>query len=99
MANAGKVGELFLSQLQALSADYPDIVTNPRGRGLILAVDLPDTATRDAVVEAAIELGLFVLTCGERSLRFRPNLAFTEELAGEANLRLRKAISAVADKG
>ena len=95
VANAKQVGKTFLEGLQTLAQDYPEHVTNPRGRGLILAIDMPDTATRDAVVQAAIEDGLFVLTCGERSLRFRPNLAFTEELAGEANKRLRKAIDKV----
>ena len=95
VANAKQVGKTFLEGLQTLALDYPEHVTNPRGRGLILAIDMPDTATRDAVVQAAIEDGLFVLTCGERSLRFRPNLAFTEELAGEANKRLRTAIDKV----
>jgi L-lysine 6-transaminase len=95
VANAKQVGKTFLEGLQTLAQDYPEHVTNPRGRGLILAIDMPDTATRDAVVQAAIDDGLFVLTCGERSLRFRPNLAFTEELAGEANKRLRKAIDKV----
>ncbi|MEE2828151.1 MAG: L-lysine 6-transaminase [Myxococcota bacterium] len=97
VGNAERVGRFFLSQLEQMAADRPDLLSNPRGRGLILAIDLPDAATRDAVVAAAIEVGLFVLTCGDRSLRFRPNLAFTEELAGEAITRLRKAVALVAD--
>ena len=70
----------------SVAANYDDLTND---------IDMPDTNTRDAVVQAAIDDGLFDLTCGERSLRFRPNLAFTEELAGEANARLRKAIDTV----
>ncbi|MGC3958546.1 MAG: aminotransferase class III-fold pyridoxal phosphate-dependent enzyme [Verrucomicrobiota bacterium] len=46
----------------------------PRGRGLMLAFDLPDTATRDAFWKGCYELGLLVVRCGERSIRLRPVL-------------------------
>lgn len=46
-----------------------------RGRGLCCAVDLPDTATRDAVVTRLFtHAHALVLGCGTRSIRFRPTL-------------------------
>jgi L-lysine 6-transaminase len=44
----------------------------------MLAFDLPDRATRDAVRRDLWQEGLAVLVCGERSIRFRPSLTFGE---------------------
>jgi L-lysine 6-transaminase len=68
---------VFLEELQAIEADF-DIVTNARGRGLLLAIDLPNTAHRSRVRKACWEAGLATLACGPRSLRFRPTLTFSE---------------------
>jgi len=77
VANAERVGALFLAGLQDLASRLPD-VTNPRGRGFMLAFDLPDTATREAVRGDLWKDGLAVLSCGSRSIRFRPPLIFSE---------------------
>jgi L-lysine 6-transaminase len=81
--NAGRVGALFLQGLQDLAARVPE-VTNPRGRGFMLAFDLPDRATRDAVRTDLWQDGLAVLACGDRSIRFRPPLIFGETEVGRA---------------
>jgi L-lysine 6-transaminase len=73
--NAARVGRLFLSGLEALAAKVPE-VTNPRGRGFLLAFDLPDRETRDAVRMDLWREGLAALPCGPRSIRFRPGLTF-----------------------
>src|SRR6185295_11857811 len=39
--NAARVGRAFLAGLQRLAAEFP-LVSNVRGRGLMLALDLPD---------------------------------------------------------
>jgi L-lysine 6-transaminase len=62
-------------------------VTAVRGRGLMLAFDLPDMALRDAFWKGAFELGLLVLRGGERSIRLRPVLDITEDVI-EAALRI-----------
>ena len=75
VANAERVGAVFLKGLQDLAGRHPD-VTNARGRGCMLAFDLPDTATRDAVRADLWKEGLAALACGSRSVRFRPPLIF-----------------------
>jgi L-lysine 6-transaminase len=75
--NAARVGALFLQGLEDLAARVPE-VTNPRGRGFMLAFDLPDRATRDAVRGDLWEEGLAALACGDRSIRVRPPLIFGE---------------------
>jgi 4-aminobutyrate aminotransferase-like enzyme len=63
----------------ALAAGHPGQVTNARRRGLMCAVDLPDTARRDEVFRWMRERHRAIaLPCGERSLRFRPPLTITE---------------------
>ncbi len=82
-SNARVQGEFFLSQLQALAAEYP-IISAVRGRGLMLAFDLKDAASRDTFWKGAFELGLLVVRCGERSIRLRPVLDITEETINRA---------------
>jgi L-lysine 6-transaminase len=81
--NARVKGEGFLAELQALSAKHP-VVSAVRGRGLMLAFDLPDTAARDAFWKGAWELGLLVVRCGQRSIRLRPVLDVKEDILSEA---------------
>jgi L-lysine 6-transaminase len=88
--NARIKGEIFLSGLQALAARHP-LVTAPRGRGLMLAFDLPDTARRDAFWKGCYELGLLVVRSGERSIRLRPVLDLKDDII-EESLRLMDAV-------
>ena len=72
---AASSGKHLLDALQALAAAHPRLVDNVRGRGLMCAFDLPDTATRDAVVtRLRRDEHVVVLGSGERSVRFRPAL-------------------------
>ena len=48
------------------------LVSNVRGRGLMCALDLPDTATRDQVVSGLRDERVLVLPAASRSVRFRP---------------------------
>jgi 4-aminobutyrate aminotransferase len=67
LARNSKMGGLLLRGLEKL-----DILTNPRGRGLMLAFDLPDSRTRDTFVIEALQRGLILLGAGERSVRIIP---------------------------
>ena len=71
--NAGRMGECFLEELRALAAEEP-VLTAVRGRGLVLAFDLPDREMRECIYKALFEIGLLAIRSGERSIRFRPAL-------------------------
>ena len=90
--NAAAVGAHLLAGLESLQAERPDVVSNARGRGLMCAVDLPDTETRDRLMDKAYELGLMILGCGRRSIRFRPALDITKAEIDEALDLVRKAL-------
>ena len=87
--NSRRVGEKFLAELEELALKYP-ILSAVRGRGLMLAFDLPNTALRDAFWKGAYELGLLVVRCGERSIRLRPVLDVAEDVLQEALIIMKK---------
>ena len=74
--NAATVGEHLIGLLRQVQVEFP-AVSNVRGRGLMIAFDLPDGSTRNALRELCWENGLATLLCGPRSIRFRPPLTFS----------------------
>ena len=92
IANAARVGAVFKQGLEQLQADFP-AVTNARGRGLMLAFDLPDRETRGRVWQSCWDKGLAVLVCGPRSIRFRPSLVFSEAEVEKALGILRRVLA------
>lgn len=81
--NARVQGEQFLLGLHELAKRNP-LVTAPRGKGLMLAFDLPDTATRDAFWRGCYDLNLLVIRSGERSIRLRPVLDVKDNVIEES---------------
>lgn len=77
--NSRVVGESLLKGLQELAKKYPEVVSNPRGRGLMCAIDLKDPQTRDRFRGRLYEEKVILLACGEQSLRFRPHLTVSKE--------------------
>ncbi len=89
--STASVGELFRRRLVELEAEH-DAVSNARGRGFMLAFDLPDGESRNAVRTECWDAGLATLTCGPRSIRFRPSLTFSESDVEEAIAILRQVL-------
>jgi L-lysine 6-transaminase len=81
--NARVQGERLLGELRTIAKKY-SVTTAVRGRGLIAAFDLPNRELRDRFWNGAMELGLFVLRCGERSIRLRPVLDLKDDALEEA---------------
>jgi len=48
------------------------LITDVRGRGLMIGVDFLNGDTAKAVEQAAFRVGLLMLTCGERVVRIAP---------------------------
>jgi L-lysine 6-transaminase len=81
--NARVKGEHFLAELHGLSLRH-SLITAVRGRGLMLAFDLPNTEMRDAFWKGCYELGLLVVRCGSRSIRLRPVLDVQNDIIEES---------------
>ncbi|HTD52550.1 MAG TPA: aminotransferase class III-fold pyridoxal phosphate-dependent enzyme, partial [Thermoanaerobaculia bacterium] len=91
--NARLVGEHLLSRLREMAAEFAGTVSNVRGRGLFLALDLPDKSMRDRVLSACLENGLIALASGASAVRFRPALTLSRDEADEGVRKLRRAIA------
>jgi 4-aminobutyrate aminotransferase len=71
--NARAMGDLLLTRLGELRGREP-LVTDVRGRGLMIGIDLADHDVAVEVEHACFRRGLLLLTCGERAVRFAPAL-------------------------
>jgi 4-aminobutyrate aminotransferase len=80
MENAAQVGARLQDGLREVTANHKD-VTDVRGRGLMLALELktPELAAR--LVQSAFERGLLLLTAGSRAVRISPPLILNPEEA------------------
>lgn len=79
--NARVVGDCLLNGLKNLEAKYPGQISAARGRGLMCAIDLPSCEARDRMRDELYKENLIILSCGDRSIRFRPHLNVkTEEI-------------------
>lgn len=88
---ACSTGQYALQQLNELSLRHTQI-SNVRGRGLMLAFDLPNTATRDRLRSILLEEEkVIILSCGTQGLRFRPSLDFPREAVDIAVQRIDNA--------
>ena len=89
--NAVRVGVVVKEGLEALAREFAS-VSNVRGRGLLVAFDLPDGDMRGRVVQGCWDRSLAILSCGPRSIRLRPPLVFSEAQATQALDTLREVL-------
>ena len=92
--NAAKVGEHLLRGLHGLEAEFPGLVSNCRGRGLMVAFDI-DPSKRKDLLAKCLEFGMIALPCGARSLRFRPPLTLSASEADAGLDILRRALQSL----
>jgi L-lysine 6-transaminase len=86
-------GKILRNELNKLAADYPDLISNVRNRGLFAAFDLINVEARSKFICASMEYGLFILPCGERSIRFRPALDIKTECILEGIEIIKKTLN------
>jgi L-lysine 6-transaminase len=94
--NTATVGAYFLGELERFGQEFPNLVTNVRGKGLMLAFDLPSGDVRDAALEAFMAHDVMVLSSGHRSARFRPPLNLSMDEATEGIRRMENALKKLA---
>jgi L-lysine 6-transaminase len=94
--NAATVGAFFIGELQRFAEEFPNLVSNVRGRGLMAAFDLPSGDVRDAALNAFMANDVFVLSSGHQSARFRPPLNLSMDEAREGIKRMEKALKELA---
>ncbi len=95
--NAASTGEYLQQKINELAQQY-EAVTNPRGKGLYCAIDLPTTKFRDQLRKKCLNNHLMILGCGERTIRFRPPLIVQKEHIDEGIAIIEKSLDAVLEE-
>ena len=84
LANTNARGEELRAGLRQLATKYPTTLSNVRGLGLMIAVDVMKDGQhslelRNKIEDTCFEHGLLILGCGESGLRLCPPLCITSE--------------------
>ena len=69
-----ELGHHLLGRLYDLAAEFPALVLDPRGRGLMCAFSMPTAAQRDELIARLWNRRVIMLASGPDSVRFRPAL-------------------------
>jgi L-lysine 6-transaminase len=91
--NASKMGEILLAELKKIQAEFPDLISNVRGQGLMCAFDLPNGDKRGEFLGKMWENKVMILPCGDVSMRFRPHLNVSEDELMHGCKVIRKVVS------
>ncbi|KAF2141226.1 uncharacterized protein K452DRAFT_359027 [Aplosporella prunicola CBS 121167] len=91
-----KKEQIFRKHFEKLQQRFPEVITEVRGKGLILGLQLSQDPT--PVITAARERGLLIITCGTNTLRFVPPLVISEKEIEEGMRILEEAMNVVFKK-
>lgn len=94
--NSKVVGEYLKNQLNLIQQEFPKLISNSRGLGLMCAFDLPNHKLRDEFRKIAYKEKLMILGCGDHSIRFRPPLNITTDELDEGLKVIRKVLNLMA---
>ena len=84
MVRAAKAGRYLLDRLEELAAEFPGLVLDVRGRGLMCAFSLPSGAERDELIRRLWDRRVIMLASGPDSVRFRPALTVSRDEIDDA---------------
>ena len=93
LAHADQAGRYLLGRLEQLAAEFPEMVLQPRGRGLMCAFSMPTPAQRDALIGKLWDRRVIMLASGTDSVRFRPALTVSRAELDAAVDEVRAALS------
>jgi L-lysine 6-transaminase len=99
---AAEHGRYLLDRLDELACEFPAVVREPRGLGLMCAFSLPTTADRDELIRRLWHRGVIVLPAGKDVVRFRPALTVSRaeiDIAISAVRAVLMAVEKISDKG
>ncbi|MDL2334846.1 MAG: aminotransferase class III-fold pyridoxal phosphate-dependent enzyme [Chloroflexota bacterium] len=94
--NAGARGEQALAGLRPLTMQYPALVKDVRGKGLMIGLEFDNGETAEAVQWACFVRGLLVLEAGENVVRLCPPLVVTADEIDTCVRILGEAVATVA---
>lgn len=79
LENVNNVGNYLFNELQRLSSKHPSLITEVRGKGLILGMQF--SLDPSPLIKMARERGLLIITASNQTVRLVPPLILTKEEA------------------
>jgi 4-aminobutyrate aminotransferase len=95
--NARLRGEEAMVGLQEIASRHPRLMTDVRGKGLMIGVEFESPEAAEAVQWAAFQRGLLVLECGVQTVRLCPPLIVSAADITTGMRIFRDAVAEVAD--
>ncbi|OBJ62809.1 L-lysine 6-transaminase [Mycobacterium colombiense] len=92
---AAEQGAYLRARLDELAGEFPGLVLDPRGRGLMCAFSVPTTADRDELISLLWRYSVIVLPSGRDGVRFRPALTVSRADIDAALCAVRAALRAL----
>ena len=77
--NARVMGNYLLENLLEIQNEFPELVSQARGLGLMCSFDLPSPELRTKFLKEIYRDKLIMLGCGVRTVRFRPPLLIQKD--------------------
>jgi len=77
--NSANRGKYLLNRLYEIQSQFPSLISNSRGLGLLCAFDFPSSELRDKFRITCEKEKLLILGCGSKTIRFRPMLNITDD--------------------
>jgi len=77
--NSAQLGKYLLNRLNEIQSEFPKLISNAKGIGLLCSMDFPNTELRDKFRKTAEKEKLLILGCGVQTIRFRPMLNITND--------------------
>ena len=93
MEHAAEAGRYLHARLEELAADFPELVRDVRGRGLMRAFSLPSGEQRDELIRKLWDSHVVMLASGPDSVRFRPALTVSYSEIDDAVAAVRDALT------
>lgn len=85
-------GEYLLTNLKTIQNEFPNLISNARGLGLMCSFDLPNASLRNEFRNKCFEEKLIILGCGDKSIRFRPPLNVTKDEIDEGLQKIKNVL-------
>ncbi len=86
------------TKLHEMRSEFPNLVSNIRGRGLFAAFTLPTAENKNEFLHHSYNDGLLLVGSGESSIRFRPPLNLTREQVDEGVEIMSGILKKIAEK-
>jgi acetylornithine/N-succinyldiaminopimelate aminotransferase len=91
--NVQKLGNLFREELLKLKAEFPDLIDEIRGVGLMIGIKINDKIEHNELVKKMIDNGLLTIPAGNNVIRIIPALIIEENHIYEAVRKMRTSLS------